>query len=828
MPDPVLPSWAEELKARFQNGSATSFLLHGAIDDLQPWAEPEGATAWLESADFLARFLGRSRTVVSWSPRAGLAFSSAEGEAEIRERVALRRKATGQSELGAWPREGRAVLGLLRSLVGERGLRLALVIESVELLAPAESSSPDADLTRGQVSSLLYDPSLGLEADVVLVLATTDLAQVDPRVSGASRLAKVLVPPPDFRAVKELVANLMVGAEASAIDKVAAGLSGRSLRDAKSVVQRLQAGPTPSSADALDRAVQDAVQGPRLPSWAEELRERYLAGESALFLVHGNVRDLFAWEDEAGEIQWVALREFLERFLCRHKNIVAYYNVSEGLEFPMAGMDGRFVRAVNGGRGGARITPGEDLPRTPDAVLPLMEALITSTAPSVSAAVVLDYVEMIVPMAELGFMSESDKANLVALQRWSSDPAFLDSDNVVVLCTETLSDVHRRVVGSPQLAAINVPLPDENARLSFVRSVDLDGISMEMDDVSLAKVTAGLTLVQVRGLLKRARQSGEQITFRTISRRKKAIIEQECHGLVEFVDPGHDFSHVGGMERLKIDLLKVSTAIKKGHRTRVPMGIIFVGPMGTGKTFMAEAFAAESGLTCIKFKNFREKWVGSTEGNLEKILQVVDGLGYVLLILDEADRSMGSSSDGDGGTSSRVIARLKEFMSDTSHRGRVVVLMMTNRPDKLDADLKRPGRFDLKIPFFFPEHADERLLVIEALARKNKLSIEEGVSLQPVVDGTEGYSGAELESVLLAAAGHAADEDRGVLNADDLAQAVEDVIPSRDTRMLEFMEMLAVFESTTRRMLPDRYQGLSTDEVHARLDSLRAALGRRA
>ena len=139
MPDPVLPSWAEELKARFQNGSATSFLLHGAIDDLQPWAEPEGATAWLESADFLARFLGRSRTVVSWSPRAGLAFSSAEGEAEIRERVALRRKATGQSELGAWPREGRAVLGLLRSLVGERGLRLALVIESVELLAPAES-----------------------------------------------------------------------------------------------------------------------------------------------------------------------------------------------------------------------------------------------------------------------------------------------------------------------------------------------------------------------------------------------------------------------------------------------------------------------------------------------------------------------------------------------------------------------------------------------------------------------------------------------------------------------------------------------------------------
>ena len=101
-------------------------------------------------------------------------------------------------------------------------------------------------------------------------------------------------------------------------------------------------------------------------------------------------------------------------------------------------------------------------------------------------------------------------------------------------------------------------------------------------------------------------------------------------------------------------------------------------------------------MTCLTFKNFREKWVGSTEGNLEKILDLVDALGYVLLIIDEADRSL-SSGDNDGGTSSRVIARLKEFMSDTSHRGRVVILMMTNRPDKLDVDLKRPGRFDLKM-----------------------------------------------------------------------------------------------------------------------------------
>ena len=65
---------------------------------------------------------------------------------------------------------------------------------------------------------------------------------------------------------------------------------------------------------------------------------------------------------------------------------------------------------------------------------------------------------------------------------------------------------------------------------------------------------------------------------------------------------------------------RVVKNIKDGNYRRVPMGIFFVGPMGTGKTFIAEAFAGESGLTCLKLKNFRDKWVGSTEANLEKIL----------------------------------------------------------------------------------------------------------------------------------------------------------------------------------------------------------------
>jgi len=159
---------------------------------------------------------------------------------------------------------------------------------------------------------------------------------------------------------------------------------------------------------------------------------------------------------------------------------------------------------------------------------------------------------------------------------------------------------------------------------------------------------------------------------------------------------------------------------REGRTSRVPMGILFTGPMGTGKTFVAEAFARECGLTTIKLKNFRSKWVGATEGNLEKILGVVRAIGQVVVIIDEGDRAFGATDgESDGGTSSRVIARIKESMSDTSNRGRILFLVMTNRPDKLDVDLKRAGRLDRKTPFFYSQTPPEVEEVARAVVRKN-------------------------------------------------------------------------------------------------------------
>ena len=560
-----------------------------------------------------------------------------------------------------------------------------------------------------------------------------------------------------------------------------------------------------------------------LPPWAEELRLRYISGEASLFLLHGNVRDLYPWTAEDGQLSYMDLQGFLLRFLGRAKDFVLYYNISDGVQIDSKAKRILLLNKLNVRRQINGREPIDSFPETPGELLPFVEEIITDSAGN--SAVVMDYIETIAPSGDLGFMTDEQKRDLVRLQRWTSNSELLGSDNLVIMVTENLADVPRRLLGCAQLAVIEVTRPTSKSRRNYVSQADLSDVDFGegMDGQRFADVCAGLSLVQIRGLLKRSRMTEESVTFKTVNLRKKSIIEQECHGLVEFVAPEHDFSHVGGMSALKSELMRVAGAIKAGRANQVPMGMLFVGPMGTGKTFIAEAFAGESGLTCIKFKNFREKWVGSTEGNLEKILQVVRSLGYVLLIIDEADRSM-SGGDRDGGTSSRVIARIKEFMSNTAHRGRILVLMMTNRPDKIDVDLKRPGRLDYKVPFFFPQDEETRKAILGALVRKNRISLAEGVDTDVIGGPTEGYSAAELEAVLLRGMRLASEDDREELSEDDLLAAAADVIPSRDARMLEFMEMLAVFESSSQEMLPEKYRNLPTGEVLERLDLLRGQL----
>jgi AAA+ superfamily predicted ATPase len=612
-----------------------------------------------------------------------------------------------------------------------------------------------------------------------------------------------------------------------------------------------------------------------LPAWAEELRRRYVRSEASLFVLYGNVFDLILHQGKL-----YRLTDFLsEVLLGDNKDTIAVYNLASGVRFAK--------------RGPARTEGLEDLllAKSADKVLPVFERILQTQD---RLALIVEYAEMIAPMGDANFFSEADRQSVVMLHRWSLAPHLESADNVILLVTENLAELHPKIVSNPKVATIQVPMPDRAERRALVRHVDPDLGDAWSD--RLAEITAGLKAIQLKGILERPPKAAEgaeererlilrllggaaapervrrlvQLTegmkpdeirdlvaptpaggaapeedaaaalqraeiLRIIARRKREIIERECFGLIEFVEPEHDFSVVGGMDEVKRDLLAVAKNVREGRRNLCPMGILFTGPMGTGKTFVAEAFAKECGLTTIKFKNFRSKWVGATEGNLEKILTVIQAIGQVIVIIDEGDRSFGNSDgDGDGGTSSRVIARLKEFMSDTENRGRVLFILMTNRPDKLDVDIKRAGRLDKKIPFLYPQTPEEIEQVLLAQLRKHKLKadLEFPRDRATVAAPLVGYSNADIEAIILLANQYASEavpeaEDEPAITAAVLLRAVTDYLPSRDVQMLEYMELLAVFEASNRRMLPRKYAELSVEELQERLARHRLTIGSR-
>lgn len=566
-----------------------------------------------------------------------------------------------------------------------------------------------------------------------------------------------------------------------------------------------------------DAARTRIVAASDLPAWAEKLRQSYLSGTSIQFLLHGNVRDLVPWRGD-----YLPLQTFLyEALLKNAKDVVVFYDISEGLTFPSQEMKQKFLTALAVRNNLAGLPPVTELPREPRRALPLLEGFLS--IPGQRAAVVIDYVESLVPANDPAMLSGDDRTNLITLERWANEPHLLMSDSIVILIAENLAEINKHIVRSPQILPIDLPLPDEATRLAFVQKIGArTGAPREADEGAIARLSSGLRLIQIEGIFRTSAKSGEPVSVGMLSAKRKEIIENECFGLVELIEPDHGLEAVGGMENVKSLLLRIAEAIRNGVTRHVPMGIFFVGPMGTGKTYVAEAFARDSGLTCLALKNFRDKWVGSTEGNLEKILNIVRALGSVMIIVDEVDRALGGN-DGDSGVSSRVFARIKAFMSDTSHRGKILWLVMSNRPDKLDIDLKRPGRFDRKIPFFFPESPDERRLIFEAQVRKHEI-VREPFAWDEVCRLTAGYSAAEIEALLLLADEFAAERGRP-MTQQDLLDALADFVPNRNRKMIDFMELLAVFECSSRRLLPERYRDMSDEELGNRLAELKAELG---
>jgi SpoVK/Ycf46/Vps4 family AAA+-type ATPase len=345
----------------------------------------------------------------------------------------------------------------------------------------------------------------------------------------------------------------------------------------------------------------------------------------------------------------------------------------------------------------------------------------------------------------------------------------------------------------------------------------------------LRKHTSGLTLVQIRALLKEAQLGNVDFGHPDyIYKRKREMIEAECRGLLEFIEPKYKLDMVAVHKRAVEELKRDSRLVVEGHLDAVPMGYLIAGPAGSGKSFLIKAFAGEVGIPCVELKNFREKWVGATEQNLEKIITVLSGLSPVACIIDEADAYLGTrEGGGDSGVSSRVFSRLTSFMGNTSNRGKILWFLITNRPDLLAMDLKRQGRAEKHIPLFGPETEEDYEDLFEVFKRKLDLKLDfkhlfgqppegAGLSLKDVLQ----HSGADLEALLVRARGISLINGRKSISLDDLVHCLADYISPVYPQQMEYQTLQAVSESTSRALIPKRWQR-DPEELSRRIEQLR-------
>jgi len=594
---------------------------------------------------------------------------------------------------------------------------------------------------------------------------------------------------------------------------------------------------------------------PELPRWAHELREKYLAGEASTFVLYRNVFDSFLIGG-----QFVDLKAFLTGpFVQETKPTV----VEVSAEFGVQCLKGTV-----------------ELDRSAD-LMGQLHSLERHLRQSHGTAVFVPYADALMPGEDAGFVSSEDRKVGNLFHRWSLDRQLNTSDNITFIVVETLGALNQSLLNNPKVAAVEVPMPDEAARVQIVRhlgpklsdaqvrryaerlaglrAVQIESLMRASGNSSMgeadrealilqllagqpdaaerarrfAGITAGMTADEIVKLVEPTRSVPspdlDEDVLRLIQARKRELIEKECAGLIEFVEPRHGLSAVGGCQHITAELMEIARSLREGDSRLTPMGLLAVGPMGAGKTFVIKAFLKEAGLSAVALKNFRSKWVGSTEKNLERVLATVKAMGPIAVLIDEGDRSFGNAGGegGDEGTSSRVIARLKEFMSDTDNRGQVLFVMLTNRPDKLDTDIKRPGRMDRKIPFFYAETAADRAAVVRAVVRRYDAGLAcEEAGLAELCESLAGYSNADLEALtLLGLEFREREPALSLLQA--LQRAKDDFMPPQERDMIDFMELLAVSETSRRSLLPARFQTLSLDDIQTRLRGARQrALGR--
>jgi ATPase family associated with various cellular activities (AAA) len=307
----------------------------------------------------------------------------------------------------------------------------------------------------------------------------------------------------------------------------------------------------------------------------------------------------------------------------------------------------------------------------------------------------------------------------------------------------------------------DLALPDKKELRAVIDSVlaslrERKPVEMELDDAAmeeLLRALSGLTLNQARQAIARAVIEDGALTPSDV----QVIIDAKAQalateGVLEYLPASDNGYQLGGFGRLKSWLDRARVGFSEEARAlnlQAPRGILLVGVQGCGKSLAAKSTAGAWRLPLLKLDAGRlyDKYVGETEKNLRRALEIAESMAPVVLWIDELEKSLSSGGELDGGVSKRVLATFLTWLQEK--RQEVFVVATANDVFALPPELLRKGRFDEIFFVDLPDSAERQEILRIHLTHRKQDPTRFDVAY--LADATEGWSGAELEQAVTAA-----------------------------------------------------------------------------
>ncbi|XP_052755119.1 ribosome biogenesis protein SPATA5 [Galleria mellonella] len=430
-----------------------------------------------------------------------------------------------------------------------------------------------------------------------------------------------------------------------------------------------------------------------------------------------------------------------------------------------------------------------------------MKGLFTKAIENEPSIILVDEIETICPRRSSGSTEQERRITsaFVALL----DSLHEENNRVFVLATtrkpDAIDPMLRRFGRLDK--EIEVPIPDRIRRKEILYSLlknlpnrissqDIDAIA----DLAHGYVAADLVNLCTQASMKCIKQSRDAIEHEDLMAALTVVRPSAMRELLIEI-PNVRWSDIGGMDNLKLKLrqavewpLKHSASFKR-LGVKPLSGVLLYGPPGCSKTMIAKALATESGLNFLSIKGpeLFSKWVGESERAVRDLFTKARQVAPSIIFFDEMDAIGGERGVGEAGVHERVLAQLLTELDGVVPLNSVTILAATNRPDKMDRALLRPGRLDRLIYVPLPDY-ETRLQILEL--KLATMSTSEDVNPHNLATVTDGFSGAELQAVCHEAA----------------LQALEKDLDCRAVTMEHFFSVLREFSPRTPKSLLKVYE----------------------